>query len=137
MTSAEKTSPKSTRTGRDRPLVLMVDDDEDFQTVMREWLQDTFDTVSLTDGGEFLETVVESDPDVIVLDVELPGPDGFRLCRVLQRYERLRKIPVLFLTGRASDEDFLRNLDSGGSAFLTKPVDPEELKRHLETLLGG
>ncbi|PIP81711.1 MAG: hypothetical protein CO113_12105 [Elusimicrobia bacterium CG_4_9_14_3_um_filter_62_55] len=120
-----------------RPLLLLVDDDEDFLTVMREILLPRYDVITLGDGGEFFETVFEVNPDLILLDVNMPGPDGFILCRRLKALKRLRSIPVLFITGNLRDEDFIENLDAGGNAFLTKPVDTGELIDHIESLLAS
>lgn len=121
--------------GRFRPRVLIVDDEPDFLFILHEILGDGYETMSLPSGDRFFETVFSFSPDLIILDVEMPGADGFVLCRRLKSLERMRDLPVLLLTGRRSDEDFISNLSAGGDAFLTKPVDERVLRRHVVTLL--
>lgn len=115
--------------------VLMVDDDRDFQLILRGWLAPRYDTISLSDGDELLEETELSEPDLIILDVSLPGLDGFRLCKRLRERSRFASVPVLFLTGFDTNEDFLKSLEVGGSAFLTKPVKRSTLLAEAARLL--
>jgi DNA-binding response OmpR family regulator len=121
---------------QDRPQVLMVDDDRDFQSILRGWLAPRFDTVSLSDGEELFHELSSLEPDLVIMDVNLPGPDGFRLCRKLRSMERLVRVPVLFLTGLNANEDFLKYLEVGGTAYLTKPVERVQLLGAVEGLLA-
>lgn len=126
---------KPSRRGGDRPTVFIVDDDEDTRLILREWLAQRYNTLCVADGEALFEELDELTPDLVVLDVKMPGPDGFRLCRELRRRPKLRDVPVLFLTGCRSDEDFARNLDAGGNAYLTKPVDQGVLMSLIDDLL--
>ncbi|OIO12010.1 MAG: hypothetical protein AUJ52_01045 [Elusimicrobia bacterium CG1_02_63_36] len=134
MTTETETKEFPERT-RDRPWILMLDDDDDLQLVLRKLLQKRYDTVSLPHGEEFFHAVSMVMPDLIILDVEMPGPNGYTLCRRLKSIDRFKRIPVLFLTGKRSDEDFLDHLETGGDAFLTKPFDQDELVFTVERLL--
>jgi CheY-like chemotaxis protein len=135
MNTTETQGKAAAEAPRERPWILMLDDDADFQLVLRRLLQIRYDTVSLPHGEEFFHAVSTMLPDLIILDVEMPGADGYTLCRRLKAIERFRQIPVLFLTGKRTDEDFLDHLDTGGNAFLTKPFDEDELLFTIERLL--
>ncbi|MDE2039269.1 MAG: response regulator [Elusimicrobia bacterium] len=112
----------------------MVDDDGDFQAVVREWICARYEHVALSDG-EGLEELLESlAPDLLILDVRMPGLDGFKLCKRLRADERYAELPVLFLTACKEDADFLSNLEAGGTAYLTKPVARKDLLRVMGEL---
>lgn len=119
------------------PLVLMVDDDADFRAIVRNWLVPEFEHVGLSNGEDLLDEIEALDPDLIILDVRMPGPDGFKLCGLIRADPRFNGVPVLFLTGCKEDADFIRNLDAGGTAYLTKPVDRKRLLSVLRELIGA
>lgn len=125
------------RVKADRPRVLVVEDDADFTSILRGWLAPFYDTVCLRDGGEALEEAAVCRPDLIVLDVTLPGPDGFAVCRKLRRDPRFASTPVLFLTGVISNEAFVEHLEAGGTEYLTKPLGRPALLAAVERLLEG
>ena len=120
-----------------RPIIAWVDDDVDFQAAVRHWVAPTYDLVSYRDGEDFLAELDEMEPDVIMLDVRLPGPDGFKLCRAIRAHPRLADVPILFLTCSRDDEDYVRYLDVGGTAYLGKPVDRRRLLSTLRGLIAG
>jgi CheY-like chemotaxis protein len=118
-----------------RPLVLMVDDDPDFQTIVRDWLKDSYEHIGLADGEELINEIDGLEPNLVILDVRMPGPDGFKLCEQIRSDRRFSHLPVLFLTGCKEDEDFMRNLSVGGTAYLTKPVTRKRLLSTVKDLL--
>ncbi|MDE2291094.1 MAG: response regulator [Elusimicrobia bacterium] len=120
-----------------RPRILAVDDEKDFQFMLRRWLEPRFDLVVLPHGEELLDTIDLIQPDLVMLDVGLPGPDGLTLARGLRERVSTRRTPILFLTGRRDDETFLGAVRVNASAFLTKPVEREELVARIEELLVG
>lgn len=120
-----------------KPCVMIVDDDRDFQFILGQWLKPRYETVPLTSGEELMSLAPALSPDLIIMDVGLPGPDGFRLCHRLRADARFAGTPILFLTASRSNEDFLKNLEVGGSAYLTKPVERGHLLRMIQELLGG
>lgn len=119
-----------------RPKVLMVDDDEDFQDIVRGWISPWYDHLSLPNGEELLEKIEDTQPNLVIMDVRMPGPDGFKLCSKMRSDKRYAWIPILFLTGCKTDEDFIRNLDCGGTAFLNKPVGRKRLLSMLRELIN-
>ena len=123
------------RNDEDRPRILMVDDEADFLTAVRRWVSLEYEMRGVTDGGGILEQLREYDPSVLVLDVRMPGEDGFAVCRRVRAEPRWAELPVLFLTGSREDEDFLRNLKAGGTAWLAKPVGRIQLLNALRELV--
>ncbi len=87
-------------------------------------------------GPAGIEIAINEDPDVILLDIMMPGMDGFEVCRQLKQDERVRDIPVVFLTVLMGDkEERIRALESGAEAFLTKPIDETELKAQVRAMI--
>jgi DNA-binding response OmpR family regulator len=119
----------------DRARILMVEDDEDFQTILRGWLAPHYDTESLADGEWLLDEAAIFRPDLFILDVTLPGANGFNLCRRLRADSRFACTPILFLTGLVEIDAFLRHLEIGGSAFVTKPIGRLALLEKVKELL--
>ena len=72
-----------------------------------------------------------------MLDVRLPGPDGFKLCRRIRQDARLRGVPILFLTSCEDDETYIEHLDVGGTGLLTKPIDKRRLLAAVGDLVDG
>lgn len=115
--------------------IVVVDDDMDFQTILRGWLKTRYWVVGLSSGADLLEELRGLEPDLLILDVGLPGTDGFELCRMLRAQGEFADLPILFLTGAASDEAFARYLRVGGTAYMIKPVTRAALLQEVEGLL--
>lgn len=97
-----------------------------------------FETRILGGGALTLEELERWHPDLIVLDVMLPGQDGFEVCRRIRRHPKMARIPVIFLTARSDEVDRVLGLELGGDDYITKPFSPRELvariKAHLRRL---
>lgn len=119
-----------------RPRIVSVEDDDDVRDVLRGWLSRDYDLILLPHGEELLEELPLFAPDLIMLDIGLPGPDGLRLCQRLRQQRRLDPVPVLILTGRQDDEAFIESLQAGATSFLLKPVTKEDLVARIEELLA-
>jgi CheY-like chemotaxis protein len=119
----------------ERRRVVMVDDDEDYRSMLREWLVERYDTTALPNGEDLIEQLFLVLPDLVLLDISLPGPDGFTLCERIRSEPRFQELPVLFLTSSDSNSDFVSNLSAGGSAYLTKPVERSQLLKRIAELL--
>lgn len=124
--------------------ILLIDDDPDVHTVVRRILEPrSYQVVSAYDGTEGLSSVVEERPDLIILDVVMPGKHGFDVCRELktdEKYHFFSNIPVLMLTVYPEDRDKIHlSMREGmmmeAEDYLQKPVDPPELLRRIEDLL--
>jgi two-component system OmpR family response regulator len=113
--------------------LLIADDDPDVVEILKVALERTGHAVdAVSDGQDALWMAGEVPYDAILLDVNLPPPDGFDVCRRLRRDEVWT--PVLFLTGRADVVDRVTGLDAGGDDYLTKPVSMAELEARLRAV---
>lgn len=108
------------------PCVVIVDDDPLMRQGVRAALRGLCETVGLSSGEQLEEFLENVRPDLLILDVGLPGRDGFELCEALRANPRWRSLPVLFLTARGGDGPYERCLAVRGDAFLTKPALCEE-----------
>lgn len=117
--------------------VLVVDDQPSNLEAMSEALQPLgFEVWQAPDGATCLLLAQERQPDVILLDVMMPGMDGYEVCRRLKADEETRLVPVVFLTGLDSREARLKGLEAGATDFLTKPFDLVELEVRVRNLVG-
>lgn len=116
-------------------LVLLVDDDPEMRSAIRLILPKQYQVVALAGGEEFIEMVQAYQPDLIMLDIGLPGRDGFKLCRELRGRTDFCRIPILFLAAVDEGAGSMRGRDAGGDAYLMKPFEPQELLETIERLL--
>jgi two-component system, OmpR family, alkaline phosphatase synthesis response regulator PhoP len=116
--------------------VLVIDDEAPIRLLCRVNLEaEGMDVLEAADGPSGLEQAREQTPDVILLDVMMPGLDGWRVAEELLMDDRTSEIPIIFLTARAEFRDRARGLDIGGIHYVTKPFNPLELAPLVEDLL--
>ena len=118
-------------------LVLVVDDDPSVRESVAAVLPREYQFLSLPDGSEFMETVEAYEPDLIILDLHLPGEDGFSLSRRLRGRAEFGHIPVLFLTGMKDEATWRGLLEAQGDAYLTKPFEARLLRDTIVNLVEG
>lgn len=115
--------------------ILLVDDEEDVVEIVSHFLaQEGFTILTAYDGEEALEKAT-ADVDLIVLDIMLPGLDGYEVCRRLRSRVETETIPIVFLSARIEEEDQVKGLMAGGDAYLTKPVSPQVILAHVKAIL--
>jgi DNA-binding response OmpR family regulator len=113
--------------------ILTVEDDERIRTAVKMALEDEGWTVEEADNGEdALETFTRHPTDVVLIDIMLPGIDGFELCRHLRKTSDL---PIVMVTARADTHDIVAGLEAGADDYLTKPFAPKELSARIRALL--
>lgn len=118
----------------DAPVVLIAEDDAEIRHALERILRfEGYRTISAADGAAALSSVIEHDPDVIVLDVMMPYVDGLAVCRRVR--ERGNRVPILMLTARHEVSDRVAGLDAGADDYMPKPFDLEELLARLRALL--
>ena len=116
--------------------VLVIDDEAPIRLLCRVNLEaEKMDVIEAADGPSGVEKARDEGPDVILLDVMMPGLDGWRVARHRLDDERTAGIPIIFLTARAEFRDRARGLDIGGVDYITKPFNPLELAPLVQTLL--
>jgi adenylate cyclase len=110
-------------------VVLLIDDHKLIRTILsRPLLADGYAILEAENGEEGLKLAVECNPDVIILDIMMPGVDGFEVCRRLKSQSATKDIPVLVVTALSAHEKLLEGIEAGASDFLTKPVDLHEVR---------
>ncbi len=115
--------------------ILVVDDEEDVVEIISHFLrQEGFNVLTAHDGEAALEQATQ-DIDLVVLDVMLPGLDGFEVARRLRGRVETEMIPILFLTAKVEEEDQIEGLMAGGDAYLTKPVSPQVVLANARAVL--
>jgi len=120
-----------------RPRVLLIDDDEALGALLTEYLgQFGFAVKAVARPEEGLQSIADAPPDIVVLDVMLPGMDGFEVCRKLRETSR---VPIVMLTARGGVMDRIVGLELGADDYLPKPFEPRELVARLQAVLrrGG
>jgi len=116
--------------------VLVIDDEAPIRLLCRVNLEaEKMEVLEASDGPTGLEKARNEDPDVILLDVMMPGLDGWQVAEELLENERTSSIPIVFLTARAEARDRARGLDLGGIDYVTKPFNPLELAPLVEDML--
>jgi DNA-binding response OmpR family regulator len=114
-------------------LVMVVDDEPAIVRLVRAKLQaDGYAVITASRGEEALDLLEDDRPDLVVLDLMMPGMDGFE---TLRRIREIGQIPVMMLTARAGDADKVRGLQGGADDYLTKPFNPDELSARVAAIL--
>ena len=117
--------------------VLVIDDEAPIRLLCKVNLEaEGMDVLEAADGTTGLDVSRTSTPDVVLLDVMMPGLDGWQVAEQLLRDERTSEIPIIFLTARAEFRDRARGLDIGGIDYVTKPFNPLELAPLVRELLA-
>lgn len=121
----------------DKATVLVVDDTPDNLALMSELLKERYRVKVATDGEKALRIARSAQaPDLILLDVMMPGMDGYAVCTALKSAPETRDIPVIFLTAKSQVEDEQRGLECGATDYITKPVSPPILLARVKTHLA-
>ena len=115
--------------------VLIIDDDRFTQNVLQKSLYKFYETRTADNGAVGLSLAQSWHPDAILLDVEMPGQNGFEVCDVLKRDVATREIPVIFLSGRSSVRERILGFEVGADDYLTKPCSQEMLTAKLQKIL--
>ena len=118
-----------------KPVVLLVEDNEDFRTFMKDTLLEKFTVHEAEDGQIGYEMVHKLMPDLIISDVMMPNKDGLELCQMLRSDIKTSHIPIILLTARTADEDKIKGLENGADDYITKPFNMELLLLRINSLL--
>jgi two-component system, cell cycle response regulator DivK len=120
-----------------KPLVLIVDDFQDNREMFAEFLSFSgFRVVEASNGHEAVERALELLPDVVLMDLSLPGLDGWEATRIIRKDPRAQQMKILALSGHALAGHTKEAIDAGCDGFITKPCLPEALVSEIHRVLG-
>ncbi len=120
--------------------ILIVDDEVNMRMLLQETLEEFEDRgveVRIAENGiDALESVRTNIPDLIILDVMMPGMDGFCVCNTIKKELKLKDVYVLMLSADGQEFNKKRSRDVGSNGFMTKPFDPDEITEKVAEILG-
>ena len=120
-----------------RPLVLVAEDDEDILALVVFDLEDEgYEVLTARNGEDAIALAQERRPDLVLLDVAMPGLDGYEVTRRLRADAATSGTPVVLLTARAQVKDVIEGFEAGANDYVTKPFRPDELRTRLHAVLG-
>ncbi len=122
------------------PRILIVDDERLNINILNDVLQDEYRIMVALNGTQALDRATSNpQPDIILLDIVMPGMDGYEVCKKLKSNPNTADIPIIFITAKSSDENEVKGLELGGADFISKPIRPEivraRVKSHVTQLL--
>ncbi len=116
-----------------KPKIIIIDDDDTLSELVRVNLQPRgYEVISSSSGLEALPMINQHHPDLIILDVMMPGMDGFEVC---QNLRRITDVPILFLTAKGREQDLVHGFEVGGDDYVRKPFSIRELEARVSALL--
>ena len=128
-------SGSKAKAGEESPLLMLVDDNDDFRAFMRECLQDKFRIIDAENGLEAWKQLPEQQPDIIISDVMMPEMYGNQLCNAVKNDMRTSHIPIILLTARTAEEHKIEGLEMGADDYISKPFNLNILMLRIEKLL--
>ncbi len=119
-----------------KSVVLLVEDNDDFRFYLKDNLKHEYSIQEADSGEEGWNKILSDPPDIIVSDVMMPGISGIDLCVKLKAHEKLRHIPIILLTARATDTDRLEGIESGADDYINKPFNFQILESRIRNLIS-
>lgn len=116
--------------------ILAADDEEINRDIIEEILEDDYEIKCVEDGEQCLKSISERKPDLLLLDVGMPGLDGIEVCKRLRASDETSSIPVFLLSGYAAKENITTGLEAGANKYISKPFAPVELIEAIEELFA-
>ncbi len=120
----------------DPPVILVIEDDETMRMAIKRIFEiDGYIVKMAADGTELSGLLEDTSPDLILMDIGLPWLNGFELGQMLKEHKDLKKIPLIFVSGKTSEEDVKKAFEIGADDFIKKPFEVEKLKKAVRVLL--
>jgi two-component system aerobic respiration control protein ArcA len=120
----------------DPKVILVIEDDETMRAAMKKIFEmDGYVVKLAAEASELSQALDEATPDLILLDVGLPWLNGFELGQMLKEHKDLKKIPLVFVSGKTSEEDIKKAFEVGADDYIKKPFEIDKLKKTVEALL--
>nr|WP_303740615.1 response regulator transcription factor [Lutispora saccharofermentans] len=116
--------------------VLIIEDDYNIQELLRYNLENSgYEVIVAGDGNEGFQKVLDNMPDVILLDVMIPGADGLEVCKMIRANEKVKKIPILMVTAKSEELDKILGLELGADDYITKPFSIKEIIARIRAIM--
>jgi len=115
--------------------ILIVEDDPDIIDILKVTLEDKYKILEACNGIKAVNMVYEQNPDLVILDINLPEMNGYQVCRLLKEDKNYQSLPVLILTSKSQKRDRFWGMEAGADKYITKPFNPEEVLDCIEELL--
>jgi DNA-binding response OmpR family regulator len=120
---------------QNRKKILTVDDNPDNNAIIEELFGDHYDLRTATTGEEALQIARDFRPDLILLDIMMPGMDGYEVCRRLRKFSTLSETKIIMVTAKGDLEDKISGYQAGASDYITKPFEEENILESVEFFL--
>lgn len=119
---------------QNKPLILIVDDNKENLKILGNILKDNNYSIAIaTSGEESLSLLWKNIPELILLDIMMPGMDGYEVCRKIKSEKRTKDIPVIFLSAKDDTDDIVKGFEAGGVDYVAKPFNSRELLARIKT----
>ena len=118
--------------------ILIIDDEKNILFTLEIFLKkEKFKVLKATNGIDGLKTAQEENPDLILLDIILPGLDGYLVCEALKQNVKTRDIPVVFISAKSQDKDIRKAVEVGATDYIVKPFTYKKIKKIINKYTGG
>lgn len=118
-----------------KPKILVVDDEPHIANLIKASLEDDFDVILANSGNEALHKARYERPDIITMDIMMPGMSGFEVVEELKKWDDTNKIPVIFLSAKDKLKDMYKGMLTGADDYITKPFEPEDLVKRVKAVI--
>lgn len=116
--------------------ILVIEDDKDISRTIKMYLEaEGFEVVAVSDGKEGLQKAKTAGEDILILDLMLPGMPGEEICRELRKEDKYAALPIIMLTAKGTDAEWVRGMVLGANYYITKPFEMEDLLATIQLLL--
>jgi DNA-binding response OmpR family regulator len=119
-----------------KPCLLVVDDDSSIRAMLKLALGGEYEVCCLPNGKDVVAQIDAAAPQLLILDINMPGSDGYEICENVRAHAKNKKLPVLFMTARLDNARYVESLGAGGDSCIGKPFEMPQLRRCIEYLLS-
>ncbi len=116
----------------DRAKIMIVDDDPTNVEIVTEILEDKYTVLSVFSGEEALEEIFKFRPDILLLDIMMPGIDGYEVCKIIRNDDEIRDTIILLVSAKAMAKEMKKGFEVGADDYITKPFEHEDLESQIE-----
>lgn len=116
--------------------ILVAEDESSITELLQIILQDNYNLKFVEDGESVLKEVKKEMPDLLLLDVMMPNMNGYEVCKSLRNNKNTKDIKIAILSAKGQERDILTGLQSGADFYITKPFDPDDLKKKIKEIIG-